>query len=47
MDATVKCGFEQGFVHVMIIPQKKVSCLKPQTTVYMQDLCVSPNKRND
>ena len=35
-----------GFVHVMIIPQKKVSCLKPQTTVYMQDLCVSPNKRN-
>ena len=35
-----------GFVHVMIIPQKKVSCLKPQTTVYMQDICVSPNKRN-
>ncbi len=39
-------GQVTGFVHVMIIPQKKVSCLKPQITVYMQDLCVSPNKRN-
>ena len=39
-------GLVIGFVHVMIIPQKKVSSLKPQTTVYMQDLCVSPNKRN-
>ena len=35
-----------GFVHVMIIPQKKVSCLKPQTVVYMQDLCVREDKRN-
>lgn len=35
-----------GFVHVMIIPQKKVSCLKPQTVIYMQDLCVREDMRN-
>lgn len=28
-----------GFVHVMILQQKKVSCLKPQSVVYLQDLC--------
>ena len=35
-----------GFVHVMIISQKKVSCLKPQTVIYMQDLCVREDMRN-
>ncbi|MCR4586549.1 MAG: GNAT family N-acetyltransferase [Lachnospiraceae bacterium] len=35
-----------GFVHCMIIPQKKVSCLKPQTVVYLQDLCVREDMRN-
>lgn len=39
-------GAVVGFVHVMIIPQKKVSCLKPQTAVYMQDLCVMEDRRN-
>lgn len=39
-------GTVLGFVHVMIIPQKKVSCLKPQTVVYMQDLCVREDMRN-
>ena len=35
-----------GFVHVMILQQKKVSCLKPQSVVYMQDLCVREDMRN-
>ena len=35
-----------GFVHVMILEQKKVSCLKPQSVVYMQDLCVREDLRN-
>ena len=35
-----------GFVHVMILQQKKVSCLKPQRVVYMQDLCVREDMRN-
>lgn len=39
-------GEAVGFVHVMIIPQKKVSCLKPQSVVYMQDLCVRQDMRN-
>lgn len=39
-------GTVTGFVHVMIIPQKKVSCLKEETAVYMQDLCVREDKRN-
>ena len=34
-----------GFVHVMILEQKKISCLKPQTAVYMQDLCVREELR--
>ena len=29
-----------GFSHVMILKQKEVSCLKPQTAVYIQDRCV-------
>ena len=36
-----------GFVHVMILQQKKVSCLKPQSVVYMQDLCVREDMRNN
>jgi len=39
-------GVAIGFVHCMIIPQKKVSCLKPQTVVYLQDLCVQENMRD-
>ena len=35
-----------GFVHVMILRQKKVSCLKPQSVVYLQDLCVREDMRN-
>ena len=35
-----------GFVHVMILQQKKVSCLKPQSVVYLQDLCVREDMRN-
>ncbi len=35
-----------GFVHVMIIEQKKVACLKPQTVVYIQDLDVITEMRN-
>ena len=36
-----------GFVHVMILQQKKVSCLKPQSVVYLQDLCVREDLRNN
>ncbi len=39
-------GVAIGFVHCMIIPQKKVSCLKPQTVVYLQDLCVREDMRD-
>ena len=39
-------GEAVGFVHVMMIPQKRVPCLKPQTAVYMQDLCVREDMRN-
>lgn len=35
-----------GFVHVMILQQKKISCLKPQSVVYLQDLCVREDMRN-
>ena len=35
-----------GFVHVKILQQKKVSCLKPQSVVYLQDLCVREDMRN-
>ena len=40
-------GVAVGFVHVMILQQKKVSCLKPQSVVYMQDLCVREDMRNN
>ena len=39
-------GEAVGFVHVMILQQKKVSCLKPQSAVYLQDLCVREDMRN-
>ena len=39
-------GVAVGFVHCMILPQKKVSCLKPQTVVYLQDLCVREELRD-
>ena len=35
-----------GFIHVMILEQKNVSCLIPQTAVYIQDMIVSEEKRN-
>ena len=34
-----------GFSHVMILKQKNVSCLKPQTLVYIQDLDVISGMR--
>ena len=39
-------GEAVGFVHVMILNQKKVSCLKVQSLVYMQDLCVREDLRS-
>jgi ribosomal protein S18 acetylase RimI-like enzyme len=36
-----------GFAHVIILQQKKVSCLKPQSVVYLQDLCVREDLRNN
>ena len=35
-----------GFSHVMILKQKNVACLKPQTVVYIQDLDVIKEMRN-
>jgi ribosomal protein S18 acetylase RimI-like enzyme len=35
-----------GFSHVMILEQKAVSCLKPQSLLYIQDLEVAVNERN-
>ena len=35
-----------GFSHVMILKQKKVGCLKPQTVVYIQDLDVLTEMRS-
>lgn len=35
-----------GFSHVMILQQKKVACLKPQTVVYIQDLDVLAEMRS-
>lgn len=35
-----------GFSHVMILKQKNVACLKPQTAVYIQDLDVIESERN-
>ena len=40
-------GEALGFVHVVILQQKKVSCLKTQSVVYMQDLCVREDMRNN
>ncbi|MCR4692144.1 MAG: GNAT family N-acetyltransferase, partial [Lachnospiraceae bacterium] len=31
----------------MLLQQKKISCLKPQSVVYLQDLCVREDKRNN
>lgn len=35
-----------GFSHVMILKQKNVTCLKPQTLVYIQDLDVITEMRS-
>ncbi len=35
-----------GFSHVMILKQKNITCLKPQTAVYIQDLDVIESERN-
>ncbi len=35
-----------GFSHVMILKQKNIACLKPQTAVYIQDLDVLESERN-
>lgn len=35
-----------GFSHVMILQQKNVACLKPQTVVYIQDLDVKTEMRS-
>ncbi len=34
-----------GFSHVMILEQKNISCLKPQTVAYIQDFGVLEEKR--
>ena len=34
-----------GFSHVMILQQKEIACLKPQTAVYIQDLDVLEAER--
>ena len=39
-------GKVTGFSHVMIIKQKNIPCLKPQTAVYIQDLDVLESERN-
>ena len=35
-----------GFSHVMIIPQKRAACLKPETVAYIQDLDVLEGMRS-
>ena len=35
-----------GFSHVMILEQKKVACLKPETLVYIQDLDVLESRQS-
>ena len=35
-----------GFSHFMLLKQKNISCLKPQTAVYIQDLDVLECERN-
>lgn len=39
-------GIVIGFSHVMILKQKNIACLKPQTAVYIQDLDVLECERN-
>lgn len=36
-----------GFTHVMILKQKNIPCLKPQTAVYIQDMDVLESERNN
>lgn len=36
-----------GFIHVMILAQKNISCLKPQTVAYIQDMDVLKEMRNE
>lgn len=38
-------GIVIGFSHVMILKQKNIPCLKPQTAVYIQDLEVLESER--
>ena len=35
-----------GFAHVMLQKAKAVSCLKPQTNIYLQDLVVRMHRSN-
>lgn len=39
-------GAVVGFSHVMILKQKDIACLKPQTAIYIQDLDVLECERN-
>ncbi|WP_158095381.1 GNAT family N-acetyltransferase [Sellimonas caecigallum] len=41
-----EAGKVLGFSHLMILKQKEVACLKPQTAVYIQDLDVLESERN-
>ena len=35
-----------GFAHVMLLKAKAISCLKPQTCIYLQDLIVTAGYRS-
>lgn len=35
-----------GFAHVILLKQKNIACLKPQTALYIQDMAVSPDMRS-
>ncbi len=39
-------GIVVGFSHVMILKQKNIACLKPQTAVYIQDMDVLQCERS-
>lgn len=39
-------GTVVGFSHVMILKQKNIACLKPQTAVYIQDMDVLKYERS-
>lgn len=39
-------GAVVGFSHVMILKQKNIPCLKPQTAVYIQDFGVLESEQN-